>query len=399
MTVTGRDATGRDAASTTEAGRREPVVVGAFSRGLDVFRPLAAMYAGWLAWRRHDDMDRPWVAALVIGVLAAWSLGLLVYRRRTGTLVVAEVIIAVLGIFATLWADTASAVAAGQYTLPTIWAAGSVAGAAVVFGARGGLIAAGVIALADLVEIGRPTETTVHNIVLIFLLGGLIGLAVDLARSSLHRFEEMLIEQERLRERERLARVVHDGVLQTLAYIHRRGGDLGGPAAELGIMAAEQERSLRRLVSGAHDADRLPDGHGDRTRDVRALLSAREREHVSVSVPAEAVLLDAHAATELDAAVGAALDNVAQHAGPDAKAWVLLEEGPHDVEVTVRDNGVGADLDSVLSAHERGRLGVSSSILGRAHDLGGTATVTTRPGAGCRIRISVPRAREKEPTS
>lgn len=388
--------------ATGAAATRQPVVVGAFSRGLDVFRPLAALYAAWLAWRRHADMERPWVAAVVIGVLMAWSLALLVYRRRTGPVVVGEVVIAVLAIFATLWADTPAAVAAGQYTLPTIWAAGSVTGAAVVFGARGGLIAAAVVALADLVEIGRPTETTVHNIILLFLLGGLIGLAVDLARTSVRRYEQMLIEQERLRERERLARAVHDGVLQTLAYIHRRGSDLGGPAAELGVMAAEQERSLRRLVSGAQGTER-PDlvagSTGRSARDVRALLAAREAERVSVSLPADAVLLDAHAAAELDAAVGAALDNVTQHAGPQARAWVLLEEGPEEVEVTVRDNGVGADLDSLMSAHERGRLGVSSSILGRAHDLGGSATVTTRPGAGCRVRISVPRPSDKEPIS
>ena len=96
------------------------------------------MYAAALTWQRHDTMVRPWVAWLVIGVMAAWSVGLLFYRRRTVRVVVVEVTIAVGGILATMLAETPEAIAAGQFTIPTLWAAGSVAGGAVVAGARGG---------------------------------------------------------------------------------------------------------------------------------------------------------------------------------------------------------------------------------------------------------------------
>ncbi len=53
------------------------------------------------------------------------------------------------------------------------------------------------------------------------------------------------------RERERLARDIHDGVLQVLAMVQRRASALGGEAAELGRMAGEQEVALRSLVSAA----------------------------------------------------------------------------------------------------------------------------------------------------
>src|SRR5688572_8975482 len=305
-------------------GRREPVVVESFHRGLDIFRPLAALYAVWLTWQRHETMVRPWVAAAVLGVMLAWSVGLLFYRRRSVRVVVIEVSIAVVGVLATMLAETPEAIAAGQFTIPTIWAAGSVAGGAVVAGARGGLIAATVIAAADLIEVGTPTQSTVHNIVLLFLLGGLIGLAVDLARSGL--------ERERLHERERIARVVHDGVLQTLAYIHRRGDEIGGVTGELAELAAEQERSLRRFVSGTGAPD-VPDAAvdlrgGEGEVDLRRLLTARERPDVLVSVPADPVVVDGLVAHEVDAAVAAALDNVSRHAGPGARAWVLLEGNP-----------------------------------------------------------------------
>jgi len=378
-------------------GRREPVVVESFHRGLDVFRPLAALYAAVLAWQRPENMLRPEVAALVIAVMAAWSVGLLFYRRRTVRVLVIEVGIAVVGILATTLAETPAAIAAGQFTIPTIWAAGSVAGGAVVAGAPGGLLAAAVIAAADLVEVGGdPTQATVHNIVLLVLLGGLIGLAVDLARTGLEREEQNLVERERLRERERIARVVHDGVLQSLAFIHRRGEEIGGESAQLAGIAAEQERSLRRFVSGTGVPDVLAEvvylrGGDGAEVDLRVLLTAHERPEVGVAVPADPVVVDRLVAAEVDGAVAAALDNVARHAGLGARAWLLLEGDAHGIEVTIRDDGVGADLTELLGAAERGRLGVSASIRGRVEDLGGTVSWSTRPGGGCVVRMGVPR--------
>ncbi len=382
-------------------GRREPVVVEAFHRGLDVFRPIAVAYAALLAWQRHESMVRPWVAVATLGVMLAWSVGLLVYRRRSRRIVVAEVVIAVLAILATPLADGMDAVTAGQFTLPTVWAAGSVAGAAVVAGTRGGLLAAGAVAVADLVEIaGRPTQATTHNIVILVLLGGLIGLAVDLARSGLEREEQVLLERERLRERERIARVVHDGVLQSLAFIHRRGSELGGPAEELGVLAADQERALRRFVSGSGAPGDAPaDLHGAAGGevDLRVTVTGHERPGVTVAVPADPLLVDHLVARELDAALAAVLDNVARHAGDHARAWVLLEGDVDGVELTVRDDGVGADLAELHGAVGRGRMGVSGSIRGRVEDLGGSATWTTRPGAGCTVRIVVPRRPQEQP--
>jgi len=378
--------------TSVRTGRPEPVIVEAFSRGLDVFRPTAALYAGILVWNRHETMLRPWVAFTVIAILMGFSLLLLVFRRRTTWLLAVEVALAVGGIFATLLADRPEDVVGGTLTLPTFWAAGCVVGAAVLHGRRGGLVVAGIIAVADLIEIRTPNGGTWHNIFLLFLLGGLIGLAVDLGRTGLHRYEQVVAERERLRERERLARVVHDGVLQTLAFIHRRGDEMGGQGAELGALAADQERALRRLVAQEVVGPRLAATvEGEIRRDLRLLLGAHEGERVSVSLPGGPVPLEQDRAEELDAAVTAALDNVSRHAGEDARAWLLLEDHGDTVTVTVRDNGVGADPAHLLSASERGRLGVSQSIVARVRDLGGTTDVITRPGAGCRVVITVPR--------
>ncbi|MDO5501714.1 MAG: DUF5931 domain-containing protein [Actinomycetia bacterium] len=376
---------------TGRSGRREPIVAVACWAGLDLFRPIAALYAGQLLYRRSDELVRPWLAALVIGVLLLWSIAMLAYRKRTVTTTVLELGIAVLAILSSVFVDTAANIAGGVPTVPSMWPAGSVLGAAVLLGVRGGLLAGIAVSLAGLFVISfEPTSNTLHNIVLLLLLGGLFGLAVDLAREGQHRLEAVLAEQERLRERERLSRAVHDGVLQTLAFIHRRGSEIGGESAELAKLAAEQERSLRDLISRSHSAQVA---RGD--VNLAGELAELERPGVSVVTPARPVVVEHRIADELTAAVRAALDNVARHAGEDASAWVLLEGGRGSVRVTVRDNGAGLPEGRLEQAAGEGRLGVRTSIRGRVEDLGGTATWSSRPGSGCTVVLDVPTARRE----
>ena len=75
--------------------------------------------------------------------------------------------------------------------------------------------------------------------------------------------------------------------------------------------------------------------------------------------------LPAPSAHELSAAVGAAPENVRQHCPPKARAWILLEEEPEAVTVTVRDDGPGIAPGRLEQAAGQGRLGVAQSIRGR----------------------------------
>jgi len=93
----------------------------------------------------------------------------------------------------------------------------------------------------------------------------------------------------------------------------------------------------------------------------------------------------------LIAAVASALGNVAQHAGSGARAWVLLEDDPESVTVTVRDDGAGFGPGALDRAAAAGRLGVAQSICGRLRDLGGRADIRSTPGEGTQIEMRVPR--------
>jgi signal transduction histidine kinase len=171
-----------------------------------------------------------------------------------------------------------------------------------------------------------------------------------------------------------------------LALVSRRGREIGGQTAELAELAGEQERALRRLVSSA-DIE-APAGE---KADVGALLRQRATDLVSVSVPADPVLLDTGQATELYAAAVNALDNVAAHAGPGARAYVLLEDLGDSVTVSIRDDGVGIADGRLEAAVGEGRVGVAKSIVGRMDWLGGSAKLNTGPGCGTEWELTVPR--------
>ena len=392
-------------------------MVAALWRGLEVFRPLAWLYAVYCAYVRQQDMARPWLAWFVLGVLGTWTVGLVLYRShsraRTTRVVGIELVLACCAVLSTRLVDTPEVIVGGARTLPGLWPAAAVVAWAVLKGWRGGMLAALLVGAADIVEIGVATQgafgssphnfssldfstlssSTINNIVILVLLGGCIGYCADLSRDGHAALTEALRVQAAMRERDRLARTVHDGVLQTLSYVHRRGVDLGGEARELGSMAAEQERLLRELVSRVPspygtDGPVLAAG-GREEVDLRSVLGRCANGEVQVIPPAEPVLVTVGVAEELAAAVSAALDNVRRHAGVDAQAWVLIEDIGKDVTVTIRDNGVGVPAARLAEAAVSGRMGVAYSIVGRMSDLGGTATLDSRPGAGTCLELTV----------
>jgi signal transduction histidine kinase len=269
----------------------------------------------------------------------------------------------------------------------TLWATNATISAAILLGPVGGMLAGLVVMAANAAYKGYVSINLGRNATIVIELA--VGLAVGMAAMTARRAHAELEKAARLaaalEERERLSREVHDGAMQVLALVARRGREIGGDTAELAELAAEQERALRRLVSNG-----TTETPGE-TVDVAALLRSRQTDRVSLSLPADPVPLHAAVATELAAAVANALDNVAAHAGPHARAFVLLEDLDDEVVVSIRDDGIGIAAGRLEQAATEGRLGIAKSIVGRLHSLGGTAVLTTEPGAGTEWELTVPR--------
>jgi signal transduction histidine kinase len=361
-------------------------------RAAQVFRLLSCIYALGFQIAVTDDLDRPAIGWLLFAVLVGWSIVCAIaylngFGRRP-LWVLAELAIVVALMLSTGFVASDQWALNNQSWPTTLWATNATISAAILLGPIYGMLSGVVIVAASTLAKGVLNYDLGRNAtVVIELAVGLgVGMAAQTARRAHTDLERAARLAARTEERERLSRQVHDGAIQVLALVSRRGREIGGETAELAELAGEQERALRRLVSSADVEPR----NGELT-DIGALLRQRASDRVSVSVPADPVLLEATVAEELAAAAGNALDNAAAHAGPDARAYVLVEDLGDTVTVSIRDDGVGIADGRLSEAVGEGRFGIAKSIVGRMDWLGGSAKLSTGPGCGTEWELTIPR--------
>ncbi|WP_433217837.1 MacS family sensor histidine kinase [Dactylosporangium sp. CS-047395] len=373
--------------------RRLPGLEGPLWRALLVFRFAALGYAAVLMVNNFREYAWPVGGWLIIAVMTVWTaVSSLAYarpERRGWPLLVADLAVAAACLLASRWIVNPSGLGVGSPTLPMAWVAGPVVAWAISGGRRRGAIAAILLSVADVIVRNGFSQATANGPVLMILVGIGVGHIARLAIDSEARLQRAIELEAATRERDRLARGIHDSVLQVLALVQRRGTELGGEAAELGRLAGEQESVLRSLVAANSPVPATAPAVA--VIDLRPLLNAYGSAAVTIAAPATPVLLPASVAAEVAAAVGAALDNVERHAGERARAWILLEELDDRVTVSVRDDGTGIPDGRLAEAERDGRLGVAQSIRGRIRDVGGSVTVTSTRGNGTEVELTVPR--------
>ncbi len=311
--------------------------------------------------------------ALVVIAMVVWTFLIswvyYSYERRTTFWVSADLVVtlAALGL-------TAVVKEPGFHsTVPGFWIMGALFAWAIHWRLYGGLVAAVLLSLDDIATRHYVSETTYGNLFLLLIGGPIVGLMVDSLLRSAMRTAAAERAAAAAVERTRMARTVHDGVLQVLALVQRQAPELGPDGRDLARLVGEQEQALRSLI---RQQDAVPSTAG--AVDLVGALSALERRPgVSVATPSEGVLVLKVIADEIVAVVSACLDNVDAHVGPGARSWVLLESAPDAVHVSVRDEGPGIPAGRLEAAEREGRIGVASSIRGRVAELGGTVELTT----------------------
>jgi signal transduction histidine kinase len=321
------------------------------------------------------------LAAMVVwSCLVSWAYH--AFRRRTTAWLVADMAVALASV-----ALTATVKEPGFHaTVPGFWIMGAVFAWSIHWRLYGGVVGAVLLSVTDYATRGYLTETVYGNYFLLVIGGAIVGLMVDSLLRSAARTAAAERAAATAVERTKLARTVHDGVLQVLSLVQRRAPDLGPDGAELAGLVGEQEQALRSLIREQDVVDPRPG-----VVDLVGLLSTLERRPgVSVATPSGGVLMERDRADEIVAVVAACLDNVVAHVGPSAPAWVLLEASANTVSVSVRDDGPGIPEGRLDQAEGEGRLGVSSSIRGRVAELGGEAALSTG-SYGTEWEITVPR--------
>ncbi|MCV7226730.1 MacS family sensor histidine kinase [Mycolicibacterium komossense] len=368
-------------------------------RAAQVFRLLSYLYSMGFQIVSNDELTRPALGWLQFGVLSVWTLvcaaAYLQGFGRRATWVVAELVVVVALMLSTALIASPQWIADNQSLPTTLWATNVTISAAILRGPVAGMLAGAAVVAASAALKGYVTIDLARNatIVIELAVGLAIGLAAQTARRAHAELQRAALLTASVAERERLARQVHDGVIQVLALVSKRGREIGGPTTELAELAREQESALRRLVSDSGDGGDGRDAHPALV-DIRSGLSRQAGERVVVSVPGTPVLLDFAVAAELEAAAVNALDNARTHAGPGATAYVLVEDLGEVVTVSIRDNGVGIAPGRLEQAQAEGRVGISKSIVGRLQALSGTATLSTDPDGGTEWELTVPRGRK-----
>lgn len=356
-------------------------------RALAVLRVIVLANAVGLYAYRFDSYARPALGWVLIAGMAGWTAYVIWACHREVTrrtwVFVADLMFAV----AAMAATEAVKGEGFRATLPGFWVSGVLLAWAIRWRSRGGLCAAVVLAVTDLVVRSFFTQTTYANIFLLVLGGQVVGFLSGLMQQLAVQRDQAVLASAAAAERQRIARVVHDGVLQVLALVQRRGADLGTDGRELAAMAGREEARLRALVQSQ---EAPPQVLG--TLDLGQELSSLATATVQVSTPGGPLPMAASVVHEITAVVEACLSNVRHHVGRDAPAWVLLEDLGADVVISVRDNGPGIPEGRLTEAATQGRLGVRESIRGRVADLGGEASLITS-SAGTEWEFTLPRTK------
>ena len=371
-------------------------------RGLAVFRWAALIWMTTVAVLARNALVLPGVAFALVGAAAIVTVWATVRLRDDGPgqatpgVVGAEVTVALGLQLADGFVYRVPHVFEPEQPLGVAWPIAAVLSAGVAFGPWAGVAAGALMGGGRAVSSVANTATAadawlgpltsqqtlslVTTTVMYALAGGVGGYLTRVLRDAERRTlaaERALAES---RERERVGRRLHDGVLQTLALVARRTDD-----AEVATLARDTERQLRDELFGAPDATVVGKGAvGDALRAAAGQVGHRHGLPVEVLVPDDLPDLAEAACEALAGAVGEAVANAAKHAGASRLVVYAEPSGPAGVEVAVRDDGIGFDPVEVAEG-----VGLRSSIRGRLAEVGGAVEVDTAPGQGTEVRLRV----------
>jgi len=213
------------------------------------------------------------------------------------------------------------------------------------------------------------------------------SVAIEYGRSQGDRRRLGLME-----ERERIAKELHDGIIQSLFAVGMKlqstaliAGSAEGSARVEGAVSELDRviRDLRNYIFGLR-----PGILADRQLDqaLRVLgEEVQERSRISVGVevdPRAAAAMSPHS-HEIVQLTREALSNVVRHAGA-SHAWVRLVQNDSSAVLTVEDDGAGFSPRGVSAGN--GLRNMRERVIA----LGGGLKLSSRKGKGTLLRFTIP---------
>jgi signal transduction histidine kinase len=236
----------------------------------------------------------------------------------------------------------------------------------------------------------RQRELTDDEVVLATTFADQAALAIENARLY-NQAEQLAV----VRERERLARELHDSITQTLyslTLLAEAGQRLAGAGQlervrgyleEMSGLAQQTLREMRLLVYELRPLVLKREGLVGALQ--HRLDSVEKRAGVKARLLVEGPLeLPAGIEEGLYRVAQEALNNALKHGRPH-QVSVIIRSGGGRVEMEIVDDGQGFDLDGVDGGGGMGLL----SMQERIDRLGGELEVDSEPGQGTKVKVAL----------
>jgi signal transduction histidine kinase len=221
-------------------------------------------------------------------------------------------------------------------------------------------------------------------------LAGVLALAVDKARLATASVDKAVLE-----ERQRLARDLHDSVIQALysVTLHAQAasrlltaGDLATVATYLGALQTTAQEALDEMRLLIFELRPPILEQAGLAAALQARLDTVEgRANLETSLSVEGTIrLAPYVEQMLYRIAQEALNNILKHAHASRIA-ICLKQARSIVTLEISDDGIGFDP---VAARVSGGLGLRG-IEERVSQVGGDLALRTAPGAGTRLRVTV----------
>ena len=195
-------------------------------------------------------------------------------------------------------------------------------------------------------------------------------------------------------ERAHVSRELHDDLAQTLAGITLFAASLGSSTAgkeketseRIGEMAQDAADAVRRLIGDLRPLE-LEDGLAHASERLADIAGSRRGIPIQVQFEGAPQRLPDDVEVAVYRIVQEGLNNIGKHAA-EARAVVALRFRPRYLEIEIRDEGPGFEVDEIASAggEHVGLLGMNE----RATLIGARLELDSAPGKGTTVRLRVP---------
>jgi signal transduction histidine kinase len=274
------------------------------------------------------------------------------------------------------------------------------------YGVKGGLSAAALgIALYGLIRFSSLSSQPIAIDILVirsiylFVLAYIFGFLSEFEQNQNHKLMALYKtagEAATQEERRRIARELHDRLLQVLATLSLRleacrkhltmaPEELSRELQMMEKMTVNSIADIRKFLSGKDVPSLVPGTLVESLKDEMKFLRDGLGIRMILESEPEELNLSPELEQELYYVLRESLINIARHSHA-SRAVVLLKETEDQISGSVEDDGIGFELAHVTG---NGRLGLGT-MEERINRLGGKLDIQTSPGKGTKISFTTP---------